>query len=200
MLDRHLKPGVDRALSGYARFLHRHGVTANQVTWIAFVFGMTAALAISQRSYLLGLILMLVSRIYDALDGAVARLGTPTDKGAFLDITLDFLFYASIPLAFAWAAPVANGLPAAVLLAAFLGTGSSFLAYAVLAEKKGLHTNESSQKGFFFLGGLTEATETIVVFALMCLFPQWFAWLAIGFAGLCAVTIASRIWYGLKHL
>jgi hypothetical protein len=61
----------------------------------------------------------------------------PTDRGAFLDITLDFLFYASIPLAFALADPAANALPAAVLLAAFIGTGSSFLAFAVLAERRG---------------------------------------------------------------
>ena len=55
----------------------------------------------------------------------MARLTAPTDRGAFLDITLDFLFYASIPLAFAVADPAANALPAAVLLAAFIGTGSA---------------------------------------------------------------------------
>jgi phosphatidylglycerophosphate synthase len=64
----------------------------------------------------------------------VARLTRPTDRGAFLDITLDFLFYASVPLAFALADPAANALPAAVLLAAFIGTGSSFLAFALLAS------------------------------------------------------------------
>ena len=136
----------------------------------------------------------------DGLDGAVARLTQPTDRGAFLDIALDFLFYASIPLAFAVADPAANGLPAAVLLAAFVGTGSSFLAFAVLAERRGLHSTAYPAKGLYYLGGLTEATETLVCFALMCLFPQHFALWAYGFAALCALTTVTRLMAGWKVL
>jgi hypothetical protein len=85
-----------------------------------------------------------------------------------------------------------------VLLAAFIGTGSSFLAYAILAERRGLCA--SPGKGFLFLGGLTEATETLICFALMCVWPDRFAWWAYGFAALCALTIASRIVGGAKSL
>ena len=140
------------------------------------------------------------ARLCDGLDGAVARLTQPTDRGAFLDIALDFLFYASIPLAFAVADPAANGLPAAVLLAAFVGTGSSFLAFAVLAERRGLHSTAYPSKGLYYLGGLTEATETLVCFALMCLFPQHFALWAYGFAALCALTTVTRLMAGWKVL
>jgi phosphatidylglycerophosphate synthase len=141
-----------------------------------------------------------LSRLADGLDGAVARLTQPTDRGAFLDITLDFLFYASIPLAFAVADPAANALPAAVLLAAFVGTGSSFLAFAVLAERRGMKSVQYPQKGIYYLGGLTEATETLLCFALMCLWPMHFAWWAYGFATLCAMTIATRIVGGWRTL
>jgi phosphatidylglycerophosphate synthase len=136
----------------------------------------------------------------DGLDGAVARLTTPTDRGAFLDITLDFLFYASIPLAFAVADPAPNALPAAVLLAAFIGTGSSFLAFSVFAERRGLKSEDYPQKGFYYLGGLTEATETLICFGLMCLWPQHFAWWAYGFAVLCALTIVTRVLAGWRAL
>jgi phosphatidylglycerophosphate synthase len=142
----------------------------------------------------------LLSRLLDGLDGAVARASTPTDRGGFLDITLDFLFYAAIPLGFAFADPAANALPAAVLLASFIGTGSSFLAFAALAEKRRLADTALPGKSFYFLGGLTEATETIAAFAAMCLWPQWFGPIAYGFAALCAITTALRIGWGWQRL
>jgi phosphatidylglycerophosphate synthase len=159
-----------------------------------------AAVALSLGAPLAGLALLLASRLMDGLDGAVARLTQPTDRGAFLDITLDFLFYASIPLAFAVADPAANALPAAVLLAAFIGTGSSFLAFAALAERRGLQSEDFPKKGIYYLGGLTEATETLLCFVLMCLWPQHFGALAYGFAVLCALTIVTRVLGGWRAL
>jgi phosphatidylglycerophosphate synthase len=170
------------------------------VTVVGFCIGIAAAFAIALQAYLLGLALLLASRLADGLDGPVARLTQATDRGAFLDITLDFLFYASIPLAFAVADPAANALPAAVLLAAFIGTGSSFLAFAVLAQKRGIASSEYPNKGIYYLGGLTEATETLICFALMCVWPERFAWWAYGFAALCALTIATRIVGGARVL
>mgnify|MGYP000952187749 CR=1 FL=1 len=131
-----------------------------------------------------------------------ARLGREdmTDRGGFLDITLDFLFYASVPLAFAWLDPARNALAAALLLAAFIGTGSSFLAFALLAERRGLKSVAYPSKGIYYLGGLTEATETLTCFALMCLWPQHFALWATGFAALCGLTLATRIAAGWRML
>ena len=53
-------------------------------------------------------------------------------------------------------------------------------------------------KSFYFVGGLTEATETIGCFALMCLWPAAFAHLAYGFAALCALTALARVWWGWR--
>jgi phosphatidylglycerophosphate synthase len=200
MLDRVaialLKPGLE----GIARVLVRAGIGADALTLTGFALGLAAAACIALQQPLAGLALLLASRLMDGLDGAVARLTRPTDRGAFLDITLDFLFYASIPLAFAVADPAANALPAAVLLAAFMGTASSFLAFAVLAERRGLSSADYPQKGIYYLGGLTEATETLLCFVLMCLWPQHFAWWAYGFAALCTLTIATRLLGGWRAL
>ena len=166
---------------------------ANTLTLAGFAFGIGAALTIACGLPLWGLLLLLCSRLLDGLDGAVARLGTATDRGAFLDITLDFLFYASIPLAFALADPAANALAAAVLLAAFMGTASSFLAFAVLAERRGLKSEAYPNKGLYYLGGLTEASETLICFVLMCLWPAHFAAFALAFAALCGLTILGRL-------
>jgi phosphatidylglycerophosphate synthase len=200
MLDRAANAALQPLLQVGARALARVGIGADAVTVAGFVTGLAAAAAIATQAYLLGLALLLASRLADGLDGPLARLTAPTDRGAFLDITLDFLFYASIPLAFAVADPAANALPAAVLLAAFIGTGSSFLAFAAFAERRGLTSDAYPNKGLYYLGGLTEATETLACFALMCLWPQHFGWWAYGFAALCALTIATRVIGGARLL
>lgn len=193
MLDRVLNDRLQRPLQALARWLAGQGVRADHLTWAGFAVGLLAVPLIASGHPRWALLAMALNRLADGLDGTLARLTAPTDRGAFLDITLDFLFYASIPLAFALANPAANGLAAAVLLFAFMGTASSFLAFAVLAARRGLTSTAYPRKGFYYLGGLTEATETLAVFTLMCLVPAWFVPLALGFATLCALTTVTRV-------
>ena len=200
MLDRIALRLLRPALEGAARVLARAGVHADHVTLLGFAVGLGAAFAIAVHQPLVGLLLLLAGRLCDGIDGALARQTAATDRGAFLDITLDFIFYASIPLAFAIADPAANALAAAVLLAAFVGTASSFLAFAALAAQRGLHSTAYPNKGIYYLGGLTEATETLTCFALMCLWPAQFAVFALGFAALCVLTILTRLWAGWHAL
>ena len=200
MLDPYATALIRRPVTAAARQLARWGLSANSITLAGFALGVFAALLIANELYLTGAATLFGSRLLDALDGAVARQGQSTDAGGFLDITLDFLFYASIPLAFALADPTRNALAAAVLLAAFMGTSTSFLAFAALAAKRGLNSTAYPNKSIYFLGGLTEATETLACFAAMCLWPQHFAVLAYSFASLCAITIATRIWWGWRAL
>jgi phosphatidylglycerophosphate synthase len=193
MLDRAaialLKPGLTRL----ARTLHRHGVTADQVTLIGFAVGLCALPFIATGQMLSAIACILISRLADGVDGALARMTHATDRGAFLDICLDFIFYASIPFAFALADPRANALAAAAMLLGFMGTAATFLAYATLAAKRGLTSTAYPAKSFYYLGGLTEATETLIVFLLCCLLPHWFAMIAWTFAALCAITTVARL-------
>jgi phosphatidylglycerophosphate synthase len=200
VLDSAIQQVLKPVLSRMARGLVRAGIGADALTFIGFAIGMAAAVSIALQHFTVGLVLLLLSRLMDGLDGAVARLTQPTDRGGFLDITLDFLFYAAIPLAFAVADPAQNALPAAVLLASFIGTASSFLAFAIVAAQRGITSTALPDKSFYFLGGLTEATETIAAFVAMCLWPQWFAPIAWGFAALCAITTALRIGWGCQRL
>jgi phosphatidylglycerophosphate synthase len=192
MLDRYLVPWQERVLQRPARWLAAHGITANALTVIGFLLGMLAALLIALRQYELGLALILLNRVFDGLDGAVARLSAPTDRGAFLDISLDFFFYAAIPVAFALADPTANALPAAILLLSFVGTGSSFLAFAAIGQRRSQPAPQLPHKGILYLGGLTEGAETIGFLVLACLFPAAFPVLALIFAALAMVTTLAR--------
>lgn len=198
MLDRAatnlIKPAIDRI----ANMLARLGLGADLMTLLGFSIGMGAAVLIATQHFLAGAVAILVSRLCDGLDGAIARRTQTTDAGGFLDIALDFVFYASIPLAFALADPQRNALAAALLLAAFCGTMSSFLAFAVIAAKRQMTNLSWPDKSLYFLGGLTEATETLICFAAMCLWPQHFPLLAGIFAAMCAVTTLTRIWWGWR--
>ena len=193
MLDATLINLTRTPLDQMAGFLDKWGVTANQVTWVGFVMGLSVIPLIINDWMLLALIPFALNRLADGLDGALARRQGPTDAGAFLDIALDFLFYSSVPLAFALADPANNALAAAVLLFSFIGTGSSFLAFAILAQKRNLKSLAFPRKGFYYLGGLTEATETMICFTLFCIWPEHFSAIAFIFAALCVITTALRI-------
>ena len=162
--------------------------------------GLSALPLLAMQCYGWALTLILSNRLLDGVDGTIARIKGPTDRGAFLDSVCDFLFYAAVPLGFALADPVSNALPAAVLLASFIGTATTFLAFAVAAANRGMLSPSYPNKGFYYLGGLTEGTETILLFCVMCLWPQHFAWLAYGFAVACAITTATRLFFGVRSL
>ncbi|WP_204483851.1 CDP-alcohol phosphatidyltransferase family protein [Aeromonas veronii] len=199
MFDRHLIPVIRSPLTQLAKPLCRAGVSANQVSLTGFAIGMLALPLLAFGCYQWALAAILLNRLLDGLDGAVARETGITDCGGFLDITLDFIFYAAVVLGFALAAP-ANALPAATLLFAFMGTGSSFLAFAIMAGKRGIDNPVYHHKSLYYLGGLTEGSETIALFVLMCLWPAAFAPLAYGFALLCAITTLTRLWSGYHTL
>lgn len=198
MIDRYALRLLSPLAEKTAKLLHASGIRADWMTFLGLGLGLFAAGLIAFGATTLSILPLLLSRACDGLDGALARLHDATDRGAFLDISLDFIFYAAIPLAFAIADPPANGLAAAVLLAAFLGTGTSFLAYAAIAEKRGLKSTAYPSKSIYYLGGLTEGTETIACFLAMCWWPQHFTAIACVFAGLCLLTTATRIFAGWK--
>ncbi len=200
MLDRHLHPRLKPLLNRLVMTLDRPGIAPDGITLVGFAIGVLALPFLALGWYLAALVAIVLNRLLDGLDGALARRRGLTDAGGFLDIALDFLFYALVPFGFALANPAVNALPAAWLLFAFIGTGSSFLAFAALAAKHDIDNPGYAHKSFYYIGGLTEGTETILLFVLCCLFPAHFAWLAWVFGALCWLTTATRIWSGYLTL
>jgi len=192
VLDSYMRRMIDPPLDRAGRRLAAAGVPANGVTVAGFAAGLLAIPCLAAEWYGLALIAILLNRLADGLDGAVARHTALTDFGGYLDIVCDFIVYAAVAFGFALARPV-NALPAAFLILSFVGTGSSFLAYAILAAKRGLSSEARGRKSLYYLGGLTEGTETIAFFAAFCFFPGAFPVLACIFGGLCWLTTAVRI-------
>lgn len=192
MLDAPLRKLIDPPLDRVGAALAGAGVHADWVTWAGFALGLCAVPAIAAGAYWVGLGFIILNRLLDGLDGAIARHSAVSDRGAFLDIALDFIFYPAVPFAFALAQP-AHALAAAFLIFSFIASGSTFLAYAVLAARRGLSTDLRGKKSIYHIGGLTEGSETFIAFALACILPGWFSMVCYVFGILCFVTGGTRI-------
>lgn len=192
MLDRHLRKLIDPPLGYAGRAIARLGVSANTVTLLGLALGLGAALAIASGQFGLALGLIMLSRLADGLDGAVARASGKTDFGGYLDISADFFFYGAIPFGFIMYDPASNGLAGGFLLLSFYVNGASFLGYAILAEKHAMDTRAQGIKSLYYSNGLLEGTETIAFFVVLCLIPLFFPPLAVIFGLLCFATAFLR--------
>lgn len=193
MLDRWALKVVAPPLQYAAGYFNRRGWKADWVTAVAFCIGLGVLPALYLQMYWLALLCIVLNRIGDGIDGTLARMTRVSDGGGYLDIVCDFIFYGAVVLGFALADPVHNGLAAAVLLFSFIGTGSSFLGFAIMAERCGVENIVYPQKGIYYLGGLTEGTETLICLVLFCLLPSHFTLLAYVFSFFCLTTALSRL-------
>lgn len=198
MFDAQIRPMIDQLLNPVGRALVRLGVTANQVTLAGAGFGLLAVGCVAFEMFQTALWLVLLNRIADGVDGAVARASRSSDFGGYLDIVSDFIFYSAIPFAFALARPE-NALAAAFLIFSFIGTASSFLGFAILAEKHQVTTEIRGKKTFYYLGGLTEGAETVLLLLAMLIWPDYFSIMALLFGLLCWVTTGTRIYAAYRQ-
>ncbi|MGJ8646357.1 MAG: CDP-alcohol phosphatidyltransferase family protein [Marinomonas colpomeniae] len=200
MLDPFFIKQLKTPLRNVAMKLDAVGIKANHITFFGFVMGMLAVPSLSQEYYGLAVIFIIINRLMDGLDGAVARVQGPTDLGGYLDITLDFIFYSAVIFGFALANPMDNALAASFVIFSFMGTGSSFLAFAIMAEKRNIKNLDYGGKSLHFIGGLAEGAETIAFLVLICLVPAHFVVLAYVFGTICWITTVTRIYAGYRTL
>ena len=192
MLDGIMRGIVARPLAMLARRVRPYA-GADAVTAAGLGFGLAGAALVAAGAPSWALAGLALSRLCDGLDGELARQSGMTDRGGYLDIVCDFVFYGAFPFGFAVLDPARNALPACGLLLAFYINGATFLAFAAVAARRGMKEELRGPKALYFTTGLAEGTETIAVFAAMCLWPGAFAGLAWAFAAVCVVTAAARV-------
>ena len=154
--------------------LAKIGITANMVSVCGFVIGMLAVNCLANNAYGWALLLILINRLGDALDGAIAKIKGKTEFGMFLDVVLDYIFYAGVIFGFALANPVENALVAVFLLFSFTASACTMLAYGLVAYFRGAKISEVLNESPFYLGGWAQGAETITALLLLCLVPNWF--------------------------
>lgn len=191
MFDVALRRFVDPALIRMAGWIADTRISANMMTISGAGLALGAAFFVTQSNFAAALGFILLNRIFDGLDGAIARINGPTEFGGYLDTICDYVFYLSIPIAFGLMNSV-NQMPALLLIASFTLTAVSFLAFAAIIARQTSDDGAHGPKAFIYSTGLMEGGETIAFFVLFCLFPGFFPTLAIVFAVLCLLTVAQR--------
>lgn len=197
MLDARARRLVAPALDRAGARLSDAGVAPLALTAAGWLAGVASCLAVASQHWLIGLILWLVNRLLDGLDGPTARRRAATDLGGFLDIVADFSIYGGFVAAVAVAVPDARLACVALLLAYYL-SGTAFLALSSLVERRA--RTEGDGRSLRFIGGLAEGTETIGVYVLFCLLPAHAATIAWVFAAAVAITAVQRVILGIRTL
>ena len=199
MIDRLIQKNTQKPLKYFAKLFLKF-ISPNKMTLIGFGFGVLMCFSIIIDQYLIAIIFLFLNRLSDGLDGAMARLQTPTPLGGYLDIVLDFLIYGGFVLSFG-ITEQNNTLLSMVLLFCYIGTGSTFLARAaILPSLTNQNLNEEIPKSFHYAVGLIEGTETIIFMVLCLLFPNLFIYFSLIFIILCLITIVFRIIVCYKEL
>ena len=181
--------GIDKS----GQSLHKIGVSANVVSVMGFVIGLSAINFLAMGMFGYALFCILLNRFFDALDGAIAKYAGVSAFGVFLDAALDYIFYAGVILGFALANPAQNAVPAAFLMFGFMAAAATLLSYGVIAYRYNAPQQAEVKQSPFYLGGFAQGAEVIVAFIILCLVPGWFLPIAIILGCLSFVKALSVI-------
>jgi phosphatidylglycerophosphate synthase len=178
-------------------------ISPNLITVLAAVAGLAAAGAAAWPLYGLALALWLLNRILDGLDGVVARdSNRQSDFGGYLDIVLDFVVYASIPIGIYFGAPTAlHAVTVILLLGAFYVNGASWIYLSAILEKRQVGANARGELTTITMpNALIGGTETILFYTAFLIWPGQFAWLALLMALLVLLGVGQRVLWARRHL
>jgi phosphatidylglycerophosphate synthase len=97
MFDDAFRARFQPAVKPLVAWLARGGVTPNAITLATFVIALVGAITVATLDPRAGVVIWLISRVGDGLDGALARAtGLTSAFGGFLDITLDMTAYSTM--------------------------------------------------------------------------------------------------------
>ncbi|UII54153.1 CDP-alcohol phosphatidyltransferase family protein [Cytobacillus spongiae] len=161
MLDTHGRKFVQPIIHKTATHLLRMGLTANQVTIMAFFTGISSGIWFFYNQPILAVIFLWLSGYLDAVDGSMARMTKPSPWGTVMDVTFDRLVEISVILGIAFLYPE---LQWALLLlsVSIIFSITIFLTVGAVSEKQGM-------KSFYYQAGVAERTEGFIFLTLMML-------------------------------
>lgn len=191
MLDSWIRKHIQGYLQSAGFFFYQKGLFPNVMTFFAILFGLSSALLIIYHCFYMAFAFILLHRIADGLDGAIAHYHKRSDFGGALDNIGDFVVNAAIIAAFGIAYPLYS--PWIHLLSfVYMFPVTAFLAYAIVAQKHQRYTEARGVKSFFYIWGICEGTETTLLLLAMTLFPASFLILTQILIGLSLMTGIQR--------
>ena len=202
MIDRRLRLAKDLVVEPVAaRIVGR--VPPMALTVLAFLAGVGGGVAAGFGFRWSAVALWLAGRVFDGLDGAVARRsGRQSDLGGYLDMLGDTIGYAAVPIGIAVSQDDTTvWVACAVLLAAFYVNTMSWTFLAAIAEKRGSGAAERGERTTIHMpAGFIEGAETIVLFTLMLAVPGRATELFVAMSALVGVTIGQRVVWAVRNL
>lgn len=174
MIDSLIRPHVTSIMDSIAPKLAQ-SLSANTITTIRLVIGLTGCFLVALQLYPAGLGLLIISLFLDGMDGAVARVTQVSDFGAWYDMITTVILFAAFPFFFMLSSSSGEHATAAgMFLFSLLLMGMANLSYDYFAMKKGADAAK---------GGIVESGEIIVFILLGCIYPEGFSF----FAGILAL-------------
>ena len=165
MLDTHGRKYVEPIIESVANGFINRNISANQVTVLAFVLGISSGGWMLLGQPLIATAVLWISGLLDAVDGAIARkTGTSSSWGALMDITFDRIVELSVIISLAVLYPQAR-------LVLIMLTGSIIISMTVFLTVGALSKN-TKNKAFYYQAGLAERTEGFIMSSLMMLFSN----------------------------
>lgn len=187
MFDGRWKTPIDNGLRPVGSALRRTGISADLVTVVGIVMAVACSLAIATGRFRLGLLLLVLTGVPDALDGAVAKAsGTATKRGAFFDSVSDRLTDALLFGGVAWYLAGRNGRE--VMLPVALMAVASLVSY---------QRAKAESLGFEARGGLMERAERFVALGFGLLFSELLVpvlWVMLALTTLTAGQRFIKVW------
>ena len=185
MFDRQIQKFTQKPLAVMAKIILKL-LKPNHMSIIGFMFGLFMCVMIFFQFYLYALILLMLNRLCDGLDGTMARLTIPTPLGGYLDIVFDFTIYSGFVLAFGLSNTNYNIVSMVLLFLYIVQTQLDKI-------PESSEFNQELPKSFYYSSGLIEGTETIIFMVLCLLFPNFYIFISIIFGILCFITFISRV-------
>lgn len=201
MFDHTLRVYKDDMLRPLAVQLRR--VSPNAITVVAMVVGMAAAGAAALQWYWAALGLWLLNRVLDGLDGMVARAhDRQSDFGGYLDIVLDFVVYAAVPVGLYLGNQTGmNALALAFLLSSFYINAASWIYLSAILEKRSAGARARGEITTVAMpSGLVGGAETILFFCLFLLWPGALFWLFSAMTVMVLLGVGQRLVWARRNL
>lgn len=205
MFDHFFRVLKDRWLDGLARALGTR-VTPNTISVLACLVGLAAAWEAAHARRDVALLLWLLNRTLDGLDGTLARVtGQQSDFGGYLDIVLDFTVYTAIPIGAAYGVTDDGALAAREALVWLLGSffinAASWMYLSALLEKRAAGAAATGERTSVTMPpGLVAGFETILFFSLFLALPGRLAPLMWAMAGLVLLNVLQRLVWARRAL
>lgn len=193
MLDTHARKYVNPIIELGAKFFIKCNLSANNVTVIALLLGISTSVFIYFDRPVVAAIVLWLSGYLDAVDGAVARRSnTSSSFGTLLDIVSDRLVEIGMIVTIGLKYDYVR-FDLVILLSCILISMTVFLTVGALSEKKGI-------KSFYYQAGIAERSEGFIFFTLMFMLPNYLKIITNILSLLIFITASQRFFEARKIL